>query len=225
VAQSAEKADVVLGGYEIQVSESLRTLVDLVMLKVKKHEVSMPKVPKVSPFKGKKKQVITAAVVVLLLISAAGAGLLVRWLTTNGSTGSQGDTVGSTPGLPTVVGEAQDQANNGQMDKSNQTLKDSLSQPNPTNDDKYNAYWQLGVNASNSNQPKQAIDYFKQAEAIKSTYTISHLIAEQCEIIGDKTTAILYYKKAIGQLNTSSPVYVSDKEYLESKVTFLGGSL
>jgi tetratricopeptide (TPR) repeat protein len=196
------------------------------MLKVKKCEVKMPKVPKVSPFKGKKKQVIAAAVVVILLVSAAGAGLLVRWLMTNGgNTGSQSDTVGSTPGLPTVVGEAQDQANNGQMDKSNQTLKDSLSQPSASNDDKYNAYWQLGVNASNSNQPQQAVGYFKQAEAIKSTYTISHLIAEQEEILGNKTAAIEYYKKAITQLDKNSPVYDSDKSLLESKVTSLGGTL
>ena len=185
----------------------------------------MSKLP--SKFNFSKKKVLAIAGVLVLIAAAVGAGFLVQRLVSNSSSsqGSKDGTVGSAPPLPSTVNEAQNLAQNGQVDQSNQKLQQALEQPNATNDDKYNAYWQLGVNASNNNQPQQAIDYFKKAEAIKSTYTISHLIAEQAEIIGDKTTAIEYYKKAITQLNTGSPVYDSDKSYLEAKITELGGTL
>jgi tetratricopeptide (TPR) repeat protein len=186
----------------------------------------MSKLP--SKFNFSKKKVFAVVGVVVLIAAAVGAGFLAQRLL-NGDNSSSNQTnqeVGAkAPPLPTTVSQAQDLAQSGQMDQSNQKLQQALEQPSASNDDKYNAYWQLGVNASNSNQPQQAIKYFEQAEAIKPTYTVSHLIAEQAEMLGDKTTAIAYYKKAITQLDKNSPVYDSDKNYLEGKVTSLGGTL
>lgn len=179
------------------------------------------------PGKFSKKKVLAAVGVVVLIAAAVGAGFLWQRLTTqnNNNQNNNQDVGGTTPTLPSAVNDAQNMAQNGQIDQSNQKLQQVLSQANASNDDKYNAYWQLGVNASNNNQPQQAITYLKQAEAIKSTYTVSHLIAQQEALVGDKAAAITYYKKAITQMDKNSPVYDFDKSDIESKIVALGGTL
>lgn len=165
--------------------------------------------------------------VLLLLIGATGAGMLVWWLQNKGG-GNQ------TPNgaaafdpvkekLPAAVDKAQSTALSGNVNQSNQELQTALAQPSVNNDDKYQLYLQLGVNYSNQNDHQKALDALKQADAAKSTYTTSHLIAEQYEALGDKQSAIAYYKKTITQLDTKSPGYASDKQDYENRITALGG--
>lgn len=171
----------------------------------------------------KKKVFIIAGVVVSLLL-AVGAGALVWWLQ------HKDDVKNNNPpsvniGVPTNVSEAQKLAMTGDIAGSEKKLQEAIDNPATPSDEKYELYVQQGVNLSNQKKYQQALDKLKEAEAIKQTFTVSHLIAEQAEALGNKALAIEYYKKTLTQLDPNAIGYRSDKRVFEAKVKELGGSL
>lgn len=174
-----------------------------------------------------KKQVLIILGVIGAILLALGAGVLVWWLQHGGA---------NKPAAPSVVGsqstnalikpaaDAQQQALKGDTSGAVQTIQSALNQQNVSDKDKYTLYVQEGVTYSNDKQYQKALDAFKQAEAVRSDFTTSHLIAEQAEALGDKTTALTYYKKALSQLDTKAISYRSDKQVYEDKIRSLGGT-
>jgi tetratricopeptide (TPR) repeat protein len=168
-----------------------------------------------------KKQALAAAGVILLLAAAAAVGVAIQWLQ-----GGSSDTAARTPAsekLSPTINESQNLALSGKTEEANKKLQEALDKPNVASTEKYQLLVQQGVNYSNDKKPQQALEAFKQAEAIQQTSTVSHLIAEQYETLGDKTTAITYYKKTISQLDKKSPLYDADKKHYEEQITALGG--
>ncbi|HET9412276.1 MAG TPA: hypothetical protein VFO38_05575 [Candidatus Saccharimonadales bacterium] len=168
----------------------------------------------------KKTILITVGIIVALALTV-GAGMLVWWL-------QHKDTVQQIPGSeapPTNVSEAQKLSFTGDIDGSNKKLNEALANPNTPEQEKYDLYVQLGVNWSNQKQYQKALTEFEKAEAIKQGFTVSHLMGEQYEALGNKQKAIEYYKKAISQLDPTTIGYNSNKRVYEAKVKELGGSL
>lgn len=171
-----------------------------------------------------KKKILIIVGVVTAVLLAGGAGYLVWWLQ------HKDDAKTNYPasvdaGQPTNVSEAQKLAMTGDVAGSEKKLQEALDNPSTPTDEKYELYVQQGVNLSNQKRYQQALDKFKEAEAIKQTFTVSHLIGEQAEALGNKALAIEYYKKALTQLDPNAIGYRSDKRVYEAKVKELGGSL
>jgi tetratricopeptide (TPR) repeat protein len=192
----------------------------------------MPKKSKFS-LKGKKKQVITVVVVVLLLVLAAGAGVLVQWLQHKGSNGngsndknSSGLNIGDN-GLPVdsspqSVLDAQNSAIKGNYDQSNKEIATSIANTS-NNDEKYDLYFQQGVNNENQQKWDDALNSYKQAEAIKKTWQIYSAMARVAETKGDKAGALGYYKKALPLVPADLPLHDFNVKNFQTKITELGG--
>lgn len=166
------------------------------------------------------KKFVTALVVVLLLLASVGAGMAVWWLQNAGKQNTPAPFDASTAKVPDVIHQA---TNTKDTAQSNQTLQTQLNQPGASQDDKYNILLQLGINAVIQGQTQQALDYYKQADAIQSTSVTSHLIAEQYAILKEADQAIAYYKKTITQLDPKATDYNIDKQDYESRIRDLGG--
>lgn len=177
--------------------------------------------PKLS-FKGSRRKIIVTVVGVLLVVAAVGAGALLWWLQNREESNAP---VVAEAQLPQAATDAQELAASGDVNASNKKINDALNKSGVSDNDKFDLYIQQGINFGEQNQHQQAFDSFKKAEAIKQNSMVSHLIAEQAEALGDKQTAISYYKKTISQLDAKSPVYGSDKKVYEDKIKELGGTL
>lgn len=193
----------------------------------------MSKKSKKFSLKGKK-QVITVVVVVLLLILAAGVGVLVQWLQHNGSNGNGGGNNKNNGGLnigdnglpvdpsPQSVIDAQNSAIKGDVDQSNKEIATSIANTN-NNDEKYALYFQQGVNAENQKKWDDALNSYKQAEAIKKTWQIYSAMGRVAEAKGDKNAAADYYKKALPLVPTDLPLHDYNVNLLKAKITEMGG--
>jgi len=157
----------------------------------------------------------------LLIVAAIGAGVLVWWLQNKAAPAVP---TTAEKQLPQSASNAQDLAVTQGADAANKQIADSLQKQGISNDEKYSLYIQQGANYDDQGQHQQALDSFKKAEAIQQNYTVSHLIAEQAAALGDKQTAIQYYKKTISQLDTKNPLYNQDKQTYEDNIKALGGT-
>lgn len=182
-------------------------------------------------FKIDKKTILITVGVAVLIGAAVGVGFLARILQ-NGVTGSGNNAIldpnspGAKSPYPEAVNKAQNQSASGDYQAAQKTLTDALAQQNVDNDQKFLLLQQQGVVYTNQHQPQQALDVFLQALPLKQTdCTINQLIAEQYEALGNTAKAIEFYKNTIRYLDTSSPVYQSDKQLYQNKVTSLGGTL
>lgn len=171
-----------------------------------------------------KRKVLIIVGAIGLVLATAAAGALIWWL--QHKDGPKTNNPASIdPSVPSNVSEAQKLAMTGDVAGSDKKLQDAIDNPSTPNDEKHDLYVQQGVNLSNQKQHQQALDKFKQAEAIKQTFTVSHLIGEKAEALGNKALAIEYFKKALTQLDPNAIGYKSDKRVYEAKVKELGGSL
>jgi tetratricopeptide (TPR) repeat protein len=169
-----------------------------------------------------KRKVLIILGAVGIVIATIGAGAGIWWLQHKDDKPSSPVSVNAPP---TATSEAQKLAFTGDVEGSNKKLQEALNKTDVTSDEKVEIYIQQAVNLSNQKQYQKAWDILKQAEALKQTFTISHLIGEQAEALGDKQTAIQYYKKTLTQLDTKAIGYQSNKRTYEAKVKELGGTL
>jgi tetratricopeptide (TPR) repeat protein len=189
----------------------------------------MSKKPKFS-LRGKKKQIIVAAVVVLLLALAAGAGVLIQWLQHKGTNGSGDKGTNQNVGanglpidsLPQSVQDAQNSAVTGNYDQSNKDIATNLATTS-NNDEKFDLYFQQGINFENQQKWDDALNSYKQAEVIKKTWQLYQAMGRSAESKGDKTTAVSYYKKALPLVPETDPLHDFNVNQLQAKITELGG--
>lgn len=183
--------------------------------------------------KGKKKQIITIAAVVVLLVAAIGAGALLRWWQNNGSNGgnnTNGSSTSTSNGegdaltqndLPAAVKDAQNTAATAGPEEANKQIATSI--PGASSDEKFELYLQQGLNFENQQKWDDALTSYKNAEAIKKTANVYESLGRTEEGKGNKAAAVNYYKQAIPLLNQDSPMYASNKQKLQEKITELGG--
>lgn len=174
-----------------------------------------------------KRQVLVSVGVISMILLAVGAGALLFWLQHKDqpNTGNQQGPASDSNRLPAKIDEIQNLAVSGDVAQSNQKIQDALSQPNVSDQDKYDLYVQQGVNYSNTGQHQQALAAFKQAEAAKKDANIEQLLGGEAEALGDKQSAIAYYKATLQLLDKSAAGYNGDKQVFEDKVKALGGTL
>lgn len=75
------------------------------------------------------------------------------------------------------------------------------------------------------NKLDDALTAAKAAEEAKASLAASQMIAIIAEKKNDKEMAVSYLKRALGQLDTNSPVYESEKTTIQEKIVSLGGQL
>jgi tetratricopeptide (TPR) repeat protein len=173
-----------------------------------------------------KKQIVVATGVILLLFAAAGAGFLL-WFLQNKDVpkGPAALDKSKAPQMATGVEQAQSLAIAGKPDEAQKVIADALNKPGVSDTDKAQLITQQGLIYANQGDHQKALDTYLEAEKAKSGFTISHLIGEQYEALGNKAKAIEYFKKAVSQLDKTSIGYTSDKKYYEDKIIALGGQL
>jgi len=66
-----------------------------------------------------------------------------------------------------------------------------------------------------------ALQYAQKSEALKPTAASAQMIAESSEVLGDKSTALEYYKKQLKRMGT--PVVRGATDGLKAKIKALGG--
>ena len=186
----------------------------------------MPKTPKKS--RGKRKKIVTIVVVVLLLVLAAGIGVLVQLLqhksgsnTSNSQTGNSKAAL-TQDTLPQSVKDAQNSALKGDINQSNKQIASSLATTD-NNDEKFDLYLQQGINYENQSKWDDALNSYKQAEAIKQTYSLYKSMGRVAEAKGDKASALSYYKKALPLVPTNDPLHDFYVNQIQAKITQLGG--
>src|SRR4051812_2457959 len=110
---------------------------------------------------------IVAGIVLVALSVGGGGGLLF----TRGPPGGEAQQATAAE-LPASAVKAQDLAASGDYAAAHKQITDTLNKPDLSNSDKYALYYQQGITYQNENKPQQAIDSFKQAEAIQSTQSL-----------------------------------------------------
>jgi tetratricopeptide (TPR) repeat protein len=75
----------------------------------------------------------------------------------------------------------------------------------------------------NDTKYAEALNVAKQAESINENSTVTYLIAQIYEAMGNTVSAVTYYKKTIPLVDTSKPLAKSDIEYYQSRIQALSG--
>jgi len=207
---------------------SLRITSYLVMLRARKFfDVTMPKSSKKarkSWFTGNRKKVIIIGGVIVLLVAAAGAGLLLRFVLSNGKPADTNDRPANSnrDSFSPSVTNAQDLMVTGKSNEASKQLESDIAGTD-NSDEKYELYLTQGVNYENQKQYDNAIAAYKNAEAIKKTSTVYESLGRTLAAKGDKAAAIEYYKQAIPLLDKNSPRHDAEQYELEQIIKGLGG--
>lgn len=170
--------------------------------------------------KGKfKKIIVKVAIVVAVLAAAGAAGFGVQWLLSQNKGGE-----------PTqersLTEQIQDVRSSGDFTETSKKIDDALNNSATSNDERYMLYVQQGSAYEDQQDPANAIESYKKAEAIKETYEISRLLINVYTTAGNKEHAINYCKKAITQIQQeNNPFADEDKELLEQMIVNLGGQV
>lgn len=153
----------------------------------------------------------------VVLVLATGVGVGVRWLQTHNSHKKNTLTTAQ------QVVSSDNLAQSGDYSAAQQQIADALKQPNLSDGDKYNLYFQQGANYENQGKNQEALDSYKQAADNKQTQDIYESMGRMAGKLGDTQAAINYYKKAIQLIPSSDPVAAGDKASLERDIMDLGG--
>lgn len=168
----------------------------------------------------KKRTTLWLIIGISVFVAAVGGGVGLRMLLDN----SKPDTSTGIQVQPTAGNKAQDLAISGKYADAHKQISDALSKPDVSSGDKYVLYYQQGATYLNEGKIQQAIDSYKQAEAVQATHSVTKSIGDAYAQLDNKEEAIEYYKKAISLLATSnSPIAGEDKSLLEEKIRNLGG--
>lgn len=161
--------------------------------------------PKLRPF--------LIALVIIVLTGAAGLGL--RWLLDSQKTAD-------TPAVATQ--KAQNQVVSGDFNGAHATIDNALKTANLSDQEKYSLYSSQAAAYYSEKKYQPALDNYKLAVAIKATQEMYNNMARLAEQLGDKTSAIDYYKKAIALIPKDNPVGGADKDAYEARIKALGGT-
>jgi tetratricopeptide (TPR) repeat protein len=113
----------------------------------------------------------------------------------------------------------------GKKEEAITSVKQSLDEANNAKDKGFYAM-QLATLYESNKDYKSALSYYRQVEALNlPQYDIYSGVARCSEAMGDKTTAIEYYKKAYNNLDSDSIVTPGRREDYKWKIESLGGKL
>lgn len=168
----------------------------------------------------KRRAILWIVVGIALFVAAIGGGLAIRmW-----RSGTHNTDQTPTTTLPSSANKAQDLALTGSYADAHQQLNQALNKPGLSDSDKFALFYQQGVTYQNEGKLQQAIDSYKQAEAISLTQSLAESIGDAYAQQGNKEQAISYYKKAIQVVSSSNnPVGGDEKSALEQKIHDQGG--
>lgn len=167
--------------------------------------------------RGTKRVFISVMVVLLVLVAAVGAGAGVRWWQQQKDykEGAKPETV-SKQAL-----DAQDLALTGNYDKAHQALESALSNPQLSDNERYELLLQQGLTYESQKKYEEAIDSFKLAESAKQTMAAAESIARVAREMGNTELAVEYYKKAIPLIPPDEPRRESIKRNFEEWISRL----
>lgn len=114
----------------------------------------------------------------------------------------------------------------GDMDKAEQVLLQALAKSPDDQDTEY-YLMQLGALYETKQSHAQALEKYKQAEALPQPTTkgVAQGIARCSEKLGNKTVAIEYYRQAYKLVDPRNQGSTQDKQYFEQRIKSLGGTL
>jgi tetratricopeptide (TPR) repeat protein len=179
----------------------------------------------VGTFRPNKKVVLSAVGVIAVLGLSLGAGVGLRILQQkNENSKSTQDSVYKGTPLPGDAEEVQNLRLDGDDKAATAKIDEALNDKDTSTEERYTLYIQQGNIAADKQDLNAAIQAYTKAEAVKETYEITKLLGLTWEDLGDKAKSVEYYKKAL-PLTPSGPMQQSNKEYLETKIRNLGGTL
>ncbi|MDB5175873.1 MAG: hypothetical protein JWM81_731 [Candidatus Saccharibacteria bacterium] len=155
--------------------------------------------------------IITAIVVIVALV-------VTLWPHDNKkNAGSNKATNSSATEADKAVLNAIAQSHAGNDDAATLTLQNSLKRAK-TPEDKQAIILQLCNMAYDKSDYNGSLQYAKQADTIKPIAATSYAIARASEMLGDKATALKYYKIELGQLEKDVSTYQTDKQEVETNI-------
>jgi tetratricopeptide (TPR) repeat protein len=121
-----------------------------------------------------------------------------------------------------AVARAEQLANNGKMDEAVKSYDTAASQTS----DSYQKSFLILSKATlffDDKKYADALTIAKQAEGVNENSSVTYMIAQIYEAMGNKSDAILYYKKTIPLVDQSKPLAKNDIQLYQSRIKSLGG--
>lgn len=171
------------------------------------------------------KKIMSVIAITCMILLALGAGAAFRmWQNKHVAkldTGSAANTK-TVSGLSESMDEIQNLRLEGKEDEAQKKIQEKLASGSVSNTEKYQLYIQQGNAFVDKKDYLGAIDAYGKADAIKSTYETTSLLAGTWKALGNKSKAAEYYKKAL-PLIPASPVQEEEKASIEQKIKDLEG--
>jgi len=154
---------------------------------------------------------------VLLIGGVSGAA--VRWW--------QLDRAAQKAAQPTAVQKKADDIQNlsarGDFAGAEKQLTQALDNTHLSNDERAYLTAQQATAFENQKKYQEALDKYKEADALKPTQDFAESTGRVAEAMGNKELAISSYKLAIGRINKASPMADADKTRYQDMIRSLGG--
>jgi tetratricopeptide (TPR) repeat protein len=182
--------------------------------------VGQPNIISYEDPKVRKRRLIQWAGVAVFLVLCAGAGVAWRWHQQQGLSNKQ--PIFAQEHLKQEVVQARDLQANGKSDQANSVIANALA-TSKNDSERYELYLQQGANYENQQKYPDALTSYKNALAVKQTFTVYYNLGRVSEALGDKQAAINYYRSAVPLIDTKLPSGSADKRDLETKNKEQGG--
>ncbi len=166
----------------------------------------------------RKRTVFKIVGIVSVLLVAGALGVLLRWAIVKHNATPKRDP----KALPVIIEDVQNLRISGNDAQAQQKIEDALKSSKTSDKERYMLYIQRGNIAADKDDHQGAIAGYKQAEAVMSTYEVSHLLAFEYEASGDNAKAIEYYQKSIDLL-PKNPLRSEQAATYQQKIKDLGG--
>ena len=92
-------------------------------------------------------------------------------------------------------------------------------------EDQASLFFEEAVTYNNNGQLDEALSFALKADVLNPTDNIEDFIARIYTVKGDNQKAIIYYQKAINNINQEDPMADSYKEDYEKMIQFLSGNI
>ena len=176
--------------------------------------VVMPQVDQV-PHRSRKQATLVVGVVAVLVVVLVVTGVL--WLRTR----SKDTLPQTTAALNSAAGKAFD----GNYDGAIALLKQQIAQAN-TNNEKLMLYMAIGADYEGKKDNAAALDAYRKAGAIQSSYGTNDAIARAADRSGNTSVALDYYQRNRTLIKSGqAPHHRDDLPDIEAAITRLGGKL
>lgn len=179
----------------------------------------------------KPRQLIIFAIVIVVLIGVS-AGAAIWWSnyqvaktndsSKNGDGGNNGPSGFQTPSAEKTADSADQLAYEGDVQGGVQKLDDAIKNTTD-NQELFTFYSRKATLLLNNNQLSDALEAAKKAYDLIPGSEAGALVGQIAQQMGNKTTAVDYYQKAIEHIDPTDPYAKSDKTYYQSIITDIQG--